>query len=109
MMPSSKKNLKPDEKQWVLRLYVSGMSTKSIDAFSNLKNICEKHLKGAYRIEVIDLKENPKLAKGHKIVALPSLIRELPTPIKQIVGDLSDEQNVLIGLDLLPMSERGAQ
>jgi circadian clock protein KaiB len=105
-MTPSKKNVRSGEKEWVLRLYVSGMSPKSIEAFSNLKNICEKHLQGAYRIEVIDLQENPKLARGHKIVALPSLVRELPNPIKQIVGDLSNEQNVLIGLDLLPDSER---
>jgi len=88
--------------EWDLRLYVAGQTAKSIAAFDNLQHICETHLKGLYRIEVIDLLQNPKLAKGDQIVAVPSLVRKLPTPIKKIIGDLSNEERVLVGLDLQP-------
>ena len=88
------------EPQWVLRLYVAGQTPKSIAAFANLKRICETHLKGQYRIEVIDLLVNPKLAKGDQIVAVPSLVRQLPPPVKKIIGDLANEERVLVGLDL---------
>jgi len=85
---------------WNLRLYVAGQTPKSILAFSNLKNLCEEHLKGKYNIEVIDLIKNPQLAKGDQILAIPTLVRKLPIPIRKIIGDLSDTERVLVGLDL---------
>lgn len=88
------------EKEWELRLYVAGQTPKSLTAFSNLKRICEDHLKGRYRIEVIDLLENPRLAEGDQILAIPTLVRKLPEPIKKIIGDLSNTERVLVGLDL---------
>ena len=90
---------------WQLRLYVAGQTPKSIKAFANLKKICEEHLNGQYHIEVIDLLENPQLAKGDKIVAIPTLVRKLPPPLKQISGDLSNTEKVLVGLDLRRESE----
>jgi len=90
----------PAQKTWQLRLYVAGQTPKSIKAFANLKKICEEHLNGQYSIEVIDLLENPQLAKGDKIVAIPTLVRKLPPPLKQIIGDLSNTEKVLVGLDL---------
>jgi circadian clock protein KaiB len=89
-------------KTWELRLYVAGQTSKSIAAFSNLKKLCEEHLQGQYRIEVIDLLENPALAKGDQIFALPTLVRKLPEPIKKIIGDLSNKERVLVGLNLIP-------
>jgi circadian clock protein KaiB len=89
-------------KAWELRLYVAGQTAKSVTAFANLKKICEEHLKGRYRIQLIDLVENPKLAKGDQILALPTLVRKLPTPVKKIIGDLSNKERVLVGLDLRP-------
>jgi len=98
---SKKTGTKPaGEKPWVLRLYVAGQTPKSLTAFANLKKICEEHLKGEYQIEVIDLLVNPKLAKGDQIIAIPTLIRKLPEPVKKIIGDLSKTENVLIGLDI---------
>lgn len=91
-----------DEGTYILRLYVAGQTKKSLAAFANLKRICEEHLKGRYRIEVIDLLENPTLAKGDQILAVPTLVRRLPPPIKKIIGDLSNTERVLIGLDLRP-------
>jgi circadian clock protein KaiB len=85
-----------------LRLYVAGQTSRSVTAFANLKKICEEHLKGRYRIQLIDLLENPKLAKGDQILALPTLVRKLPTPVKKIIGDLSNKERVLVGLDLRP-------
>ena len=90
------------EKLWDLRLYVAGQTPKSLLAFANLHRICEEHLKGRYRIEVIDLLETPQLAKGHQIVAVPTLVRNLPTPLRKIIGDLSNTERVLVGLDLRP-------
>ena len=87
---------------WQLRLYVAGQTPKSLAAFANLKDICEKHLKGKYEIEVIDLLENPKLAKGDQIFAIPTLVRKLPQPIRKIIGDLSNQEKVLVGLNLYP-------
>jgi circadian clock protein KaiB len=87
---------------WQLRLYVAGQTPKSLTAFSNLKGICENHLKGRYRIEVIDLMEKPQLSKGDQIVAIPTLVRKLPVPVRKIIGDLSDTERVLVGLDLRP-------
>lgn len=92
-----------DPNFYQLRLYVAGQTSRSIAALSNLKNICEEHLRGRYRIEVIDLIERPQLAKGHQIVALPTLVRKLPRPIRKLVGDLSDTERALVGLDLRPM------
>jgi circadian clock protein KaiB len=86
--------------QWNLKLYVAGLTPKSRIAFINLKKICEDYLKGKYTIEVIDLIENPKLAIGDQIFAIPTLVRELPEPIKKIIGDLSDTERVLVGLDI---------
>jgi circadian clock protein KaiB len=87
-----------------LRLYVAGQSSRSIAALVNLKRICEEHLHGRYRIEVIDLIEHPQLARGDQILALPTLVRKLPEPIRKLVGDLSDTERALVGLDLRPMS-----
>ncbi len=94
-------NPKPD--RWQLRLYVAGQTPRSITALSNLKKICETHLPGRYEIEVIDLVKNPRLAAGDQILAIPTLVRKLPTPVKKIIGDLSNEVRVLVGLDLRPV------
>lgn len=91
-----------ESKIWNLRLYVAGQTPKSIRAFDNLKRLCEEHLAGRYTIEVVDLTVNPQLAKGDQILALPTLIRKLPTPIRKIIGDLSNTERVLVGLDLRP-------
>ena len=91
-------------KTWELRLYVAGQTSKSMAAFSNLKKLCEEHLQGQYRIEVIDLLENPALAKGDQIFAIPTLVRKLPEPIKKIIGDLSNKERVLVGLNLIPIA-----
>lgn len=85
---------------WKLRLYVAGQTPKSILALANLKVLCEAHLKGRYRIEVIDLMENPRLARGDQIVAVPTLIRKLPRPVRKVIGDLSDSVPILVGLDV---------
>ena len=95
-----KMETKPE--MWHLRLYVAGQTPKSITAFANLKAICEEHLKGQYTIEVVDLLENPKLAKGDQILAIPTLVRKLPPPIRKIIGDLSNTERVLVGLDVVP-------
>jgi len=90
----------PPPDRWELRLYVAGQTPKSLAAFANLREICEKHLKGQYSIEVIDLQKNPQLAAGDQIVAIPTLIRKLPPPMKKIIGDLSNTERALVGLDL---------
>jgi circadian clock protein KaiB len=90
----------PDENVCILRLYVAGQTRKSLAAFANLKKICEEHLAGRYKIEVIDLLEKPQLAKGDQILAIPTLVRQLPPPLKKIIGDLSNTEKVLVGLDL---------
>lgn len=90
------------EEHYYLRLYVAGQTAKSIAALANLKRICEEHLEGKYEIEVIDLLVNPQLAQGDQILALPTLVRRLPEPIKKIIGDLSNTERVLVGLDLRP-------
>src|SRR5215216_441953 len=87
-------------KAWELRLYVAGQTPKSLAAFANLKKICEEHLAGQYEIEVIDLLKHPQLASGDQILAIPTLVRKLPEPIKKIIGDLSNTERVLVGLDL---------
>lgn len=86
---------------WRLRLYVAGTTAKSLEAFSNLKKICEEYLKGKYSIEIIDLLKSPKLARGDQIVAIPTLVRKLPPPLKKIIGDLSNEEKVLVGLNIV--------
>jgi circadian clock protein KaiB len=88
------------EKAWELRLYVAGQTPKSVAAFANLKKICEEHLAGQYRIEVIDLLENPRLAQDDQIVAIPTLVRKLPEPVRKIIGDLADTERTLVGLQL---------
>lgn len=93
---------KREDERYLLRLYVAGHTPKSLEAFANLKKICEEHLHGRYEIEIVDLVENPKLAKADQIVALPTLVRKLPPPVRKIIGDLSDTERVLVGLDILP-------
>ena len=96
------KNAKPTKDAWELRLYVAGQTPKSLAAFANLNKICKEHLEGQISYEVIDLLKNPQLAKGDQILAIPTLVRKLPEPIKKIIGDLSDTLRVLVGLDLRP-------
>ena len=93
-----------DAETWNLRLYVAGQTPRSLTAFKNLKEICEEYLKGKYHIEVIDLMENPTLARGDQILAIPTLVRKLPEPIRKIIGDLSNTERVLVGLDIQPRS-----
>jgi circadian clock protein KaiB len=88
--------------QWNLRLYVAGQTPKSIAALANLRRVCEEHLAGKYTIEVIDLLVNPQLARGDQIVAIPTLVRKLPEPMRRIIGDMSNTERVLVGLDLRP-------
>ena len=88
--------------EWDLRLYVAGQTPKCAAAFANLKKLCEEHLAGRYRIEVVDLLQDPQLAKGDQILAIPTLVRKLPEPLKKIIGDLSNQERVLVGLDLRP-------
>lgn len=90
----------PSKPKWDLRLYVAGQNARSIAALENLERICEEHLAGEYRIEVVDLLEDPKLARGDQILAVPTLVRKLPEPVRKIIGDLSNETKVLVGLDL---------
>jgi circadian clock protein KaiB len=107
-MPTRKTTTKPPpkpspkEEVWELRLYVAGQTTRAIAAFANLKRICEEHVTGRYRIEIIDLLKNPQLAKGDQILAVPTLVRKLPVPVRKIIGDLSNTERVLVGLDLRP-------
>jgi circadian clock protein KaiB len=91
-----------DPEVWELRLYVAGQTPKSVNAFMNLKKICEEHLAGRYRIEIIDLLEHPQLAAGDQIVAIPTLVRKLPEPLRKIVGDLRNTERALVGLNLRP-------
>jgi circadian clock protein KaiB len=86
--------------RWELRLYIAGQTQKCMTAFGNLKRICEEHLHGQYRIEVVDLLKNPQLARGDQIFAVPTLVRKLPEPVRKIIGDLSNEERVLVGLDV---------
>ncbi len=100
-----RKNHSPasDREFWELRLYVAGQTPRSVTAFANLKRLCEQHLAGKYHIEIIDLLRDPKLARGDQILAIPTLVRKLPEPVRKIIGDLSDTERVLIGLDLRPV------
>ena len=88
----------------LLRLYVAGQTPRSIAAFANLRRICEEHLAGRYQIEVIDLIQNPQLARGDQILAVPTLVRRLPEPVRKIIGDLSNHDRVLVGLDVRPVA-----
>ncbi len=92
----------PSPPKWELKLYVAGQTAKSLLAFANLKKICEDHLQDEYHIEIIDLMQNPQLARGEQIFALPTLVRKHPEPVRKIIGDLSDTERVLAGLDLRP-------
>jgi circadian clock protein KaiB len=94
--------MKEADKKWELRLYIAGKTPKSVTALSNLKKYCEEHLQGQYRIEVIDLLEQPQLAEGDQIFAIPTLVRKVPKPIRNIIGDLSNEEKVLVGLNIRP-------
>ena len=94
------KTIEPEDNAWILRLYVAGQTPNSLTAFANLKKICEDYLPTRYSIEVIDLQKNPQLAKDHQIIAVPTLIRKLPAPVKKIIGNLSNTEKVLVGLDL---------
>ncbi len=103
MEPASNENPAQDDEIWELRLYVAGQTPKSLAAFANLRKICEEHLAGKYRIEVIDLLENPSLARSDQILAIPTLVRKLPEPVRKIIGDLSNKERVLVGLDVRPV------
>ena len=94
-----------EEERWNLRLYVAGETPKCLQAFEHLKRICEEHLRGRYTIEVIDLLRNPTLAQGDQIVAIPTLVRQLPPPVKKIIGDLSNAERVVVGLNLTPIGK----
>jgi circadian clock protein KaiB len=94
----------PDE--WALRLYVAGKTAKSVAAFENLTRLCEEHLPGKYKIEVVDLLIHPQLAKGDQIIAIPTLVRKLPEPIRKVIGDLSNAERTLVGLQLRPAKPR---
>jgi circadian clock protein KaiB len=98
---TEKKRVNTANDKWVLRLYVAGQTPKALTAFINLKRICENQLKGKYSIEVIDLLINPQLGAEDQILALPTLVRKLPVPVRKIIGDLSNTERVLVGLDLL--------
>ena len=95
--------MKKTEVEYELRLYVAGNTAKSMTALNNLKRYCEEHLKGRYKIEVIDLLVKPQLAEGDQILAIPTLVRKVPEPIRKIIGDLSNEEKVLVGLDIKPL------
>lgn len=97
---SKREAAEPKVDPWILRLYVAGQTPKAIAAFKNLTAICDEQLEGKYSIEVIDLLENPQLARDHQILAVPTLVRKLPKPVRNIIGDLSDTERVLVGLDL---------
>ena len=93
----------PSHKVWQLRLYVAGQTPRCLTALANLKKICEQHMPGEYEIEIIDLLQQPQLASGDQILAIPTLVRKLPEPIRKIIGDLSNTERVLVGLDLRPL------
>jgi circadian clock protein KaiB len=94
----------PEEETWELRLYIAGSTPRSVTALSNLKKYCREHLEGRYRIEVVDLLLQPRLAEGDQILAIPTLVRKMPAPIRKIIGDLSNEEKVLVGLNIRPVN-----
>ena len=100
--PKTRKGATPDRPEWQLKLYVAGSTARSMAALENLKRLCETHLAGRYSIEVIDLLVNPKLAAGDQILAVPTLVRKFPEPLRKIIGDLSNQERVLVGLDVKP-------
>ena len=102
---AARKAARAASSEYLLRLYVAGQTPKSLQAFANLKEICETHLQGRYRIEVVDLLQNPALARGDQILALPAVVRQLPPPVKKIIGDFSNAERVLVGLDLRPIKK----
>ncbi len=104
-LEQNNENAAKKDEIWNLRLYVAGQTPKSIEAFANLKKICETHLKHKYSIEVIDLVENPELAKNDQILAIPTLVRKLPEPVKKIIGTLANEEKVLVGLEINPVKK----
>src|SRR5438046_1794443 len=101
-MPPKAKNVAEKPEAWKLRLYVAGRTPRCAAAEDNLRRVCDEHLAGRYTIEVVDLMENPTLAQGDQILAIPTLVRKLPTPVRRIIGDLSNTDRVLVGLDLHP-------
>ncbi len=100
---ASKTPRRRSAKRWQLRLYVTGQTSKSLLAISNLKIMCESHLKGHYRITIVDLLKHPQLAKGDQILAVPTVVRKLPKPVRTIIGTLSDAEHLLVGLDIRPI------
>jgi len=108
LLNSATPPLAPSSDTFLLRLYVAGQTPKCVRAFENLKRICEEHLAGRYHIEMVDLLQNPQLARGDQIFAVPTLVRRLPEPIKKIIGDLSNTERVLVGLDLRPARRSNA-
>lgn len=99
-LPQNVNNASESDDKWILRLYVAGQTPKCITAFTNLKKICEEQLRGQYKIEVIDLLKDPHLSKDDQILAIPTLVRKLPVPVRKIIGDLSNTERVLVGLDI---------
>ncbi|MGB8427508.1 MAG: circadian clock KaiB family protein [Desulfobacterales bacterium] len=95
-----------DSDNYVLRLFVSGMTPNSLKAIENIKNVCQKNLKGRYTLEIIDIYQQPELAKSEQIIAAPTLLRKLPVPLRKFIGDLSDSERILIGLNLLPNASK---
>lgn len=104
--PTSAPGVNDADEVWLLRLYVAGQTAKALTAYANLRRLCDTHLEGRYEIEVVDLREQPQLAAGDQILALPTLVRRLPQPMKKIIGDLSNTERVLVGLDLRPAPKR---
>ena len=107
MKPKSKNDSTPNEDQaefWELKLYVAGQTPRSVTALKNLKRYCEEHLRGQYKLEIIDLLDKPQLAEGDQILAVPTLVRKVPQPIRKIIGDLSNEEKVLVGLNIVPIT-----
>jgi circadian clock protein KaiB len=107
MPAGKKKSATPEASQeaWILKLYVAGQTPKSIAAFANLKKICDEHLAGKYHIEIVDLLKNPKLARGDQILAIPTVVRQLPPPVKKLIGDLANTERVLVGLNIKPVDK----
>jgi circadian clock protein KaiB len=101
-IPTERSEVVEEPEHWHLRLYVAGQSPKSLTAFANLIRLCEEHLPSRYDVEVVDLLENPQLAAGDEIIAIPTVVRRLPAPMRKIIGDLSDVDRVLVGLQLRP-------
>ena len=101
-MTTRKNGSHPEQEKWELRLYTAGQTPKSLAAIKNLKKVCEEHLAGRYQIEIVDLLKNPRLAKDDQIVAIPTLVRKLPDPMRKIIGDLSDTERALVSLQLRP-------